>query len=193
MTASIKKFAIVQAVIVENGDKQQLRYVLWEKTTREHEDVSVSRVVLTYDSGEMLEDILNKVNFTFNIEGRAEKQVFAEGDDYNVYCAAGVNTDLNLPLTYLGLFNDYECYAFMPQKARSVDIGRSRVTRVRFSIKEMPIWGVSSVVYTADTVRESFNVPNITDTVVVDQTRTIELFNYIDTTVRKKLKISDSV
>lgn len=147
------------------------RYTLFERRVRTgkydpvyntHEVIVHNKILLRYEDMN-IHEFLAGCSFSFAVD----RNLPAFQSPVRGLPNWSVASDLSLGITgedrihahYLGVIDGYNCYVTYKESYR-----RNHQVPYRFSLRSVPKYGKSNVVYQVDTAREAFQRPNITNT-----------------------------
>jgi hypothetical protein len=174
---------------LQDSTEDELRYVLW-KAKEGPERVMLPYVDMT------LEEIFGQATYEYNARGRVGSDkihIHTETDEtspaMSIAARLTVTLGTDFEVRYLGDHEDavngtLKCYAVQSENTSKDD---------RISLRRMPLWGYSSVVYRPDTVRESIKHRDIVGTHLhsTDGTDQSALFEFIDGKVQALMAVTN--
>jgi hypothetical protein len=176
------KIAIVFAGIMQVGRDSnaplELRYTMWEMPKRDPHAVSKMRAVLPYDGMLTPHEIFQHATFSYSLRStRADiDYMHDKSGGFIATMSAKIEEKATMRTILLGHFDGHDCY--LVEKPQDQIKGH-------FSVASMPLYGRSSVVYQANTVRETFGHTSIVNVTHSGNPSDEEaLFNFIDEKVQ---------
>lgn len=186
----MSKIALIKAGMItlfsprdEPPREPELRYTLWEKRPADPHAVQSANVVLLYED-QSLEQILRQARYGFYAEDEAAPSFHVTDTGMSVKLHPITEVPLgDISVTALGEYDGYACYVIqtldIPSTSRRVDL--------RYSVTHMPGYGRARVVYQPNTVRETFDRVNVTNTMIPGDDPMRRLFEFMDSRVHEVL------